>query len=469
MRRSVVIVGVLVLLAFLLIGGPSMLTSVKTNEVAPEENVDNRTLIRPAEGDSGFWPYLNAQPRFQKRSPINIVVIGDTEDIVRLLVESSGSSWQITPEDQQEADPRTHALTEEENVTSMYGNVSQQALEEGDIPENETADHPVDQGVTIGGTNIRWSRATGATRYAYVQDGQGNGQWITETTQVHDGTYYGQRFHARIYESPDENESWVAMQAHEEHFDWFTLRHRVHGSQAAQTRMERDFMDTPQINVTEDVSRVYLGNRNSSDADGWATFIRVGTILAGAAVVTGSIVGREGVGEVYERLQRGISKRLSKSDRERLDAINERIEVWHFVLGGVIVGLVLGVRAGGILLERNTTLSVYEIAGTLYPFIALGLPVGAYVAAGGLEHRMDAAVVAGGSFALAVWLDYGWLGVQTIPVDVVVQRMLLVVALGLIAAGAAQRATRESRVNVFVVCGGILWLLVVIGTLLGYV
>jgi hypothetical protein len=81
---------------------------------------------------------------------------------------------------------------------------------------------------------------------------------------------------------------------------------------------------------------------------------------------------------------------------------------------------------------------------------------------------MDGAIVAGGAFAAAIWLDYGWLHVETIPIDVVFQRMLLTVSLGLIAAGAARRAARDSRFNAMVLGGALLWLLVVVGTLFGY-
>jgi len=466
MRRSLVILGVLILLAVALIGGPSMLATVTTDEVAPEQQRENQTIIRPTDGQSGFWPYLNAQPRFQKRSAINVVVIGETEDILRLLVQSGDTSWQLTPEAEEEADPSTHALVDERNET-FDGNTTTAALESEAVTDNETDDRLVDQGVNIGGSNIRWSRASGGTRWAYVEDSEGDGRWITETAQVHDGTYYGQRFHARLYESPDDNESWVAVQAHEEHFDWFTLRHRVHGSQAAQVRMERDFMEVPQINVTEDVRRVYLNNGRSTNQDGWATFVEIATLLA-AGLALGSIVGREGIGRVYESVRRRLDSHLTAVDRKRLEAIYERLDIWQFGLAAVIIGLVLGVRTGGIMLERQTTLSVYEIAGILYPFIALGLPIGTYLSATNLERRMDGALVAGAAFAVAVWLDYGWLDVETIPVDVVVQRMLLTVALGLIAAGAARRAARDSRFNAMVIGGALLWLLVVVGTLFGY-
>ncbi len=111
--------------------------------------------------------------------------------------------------------------------------------------------------------------------------------------------------------------------------------------------------------------------------------------------------------------------------------------------------------------------SVHAIAALLYPLIALGLPIATYAIAGGLERRLDAALAASASLAVAIWLDYG-LGVDVLPIDVVFQRALVVVALGLIAGGAAKRATRDSRINDMVVVGVAMWTLVLVGTLLGY-
>ncbi|MEM4781856.1 MAG: hypothetical protein QXG03_09895, partial [Halalkalicoccus sp.] len=91
-----------------------------------------------------------------------------------------------------------------------------------------------------------------------------------------------------------------------------------------------------------------------------------------------------------------------------------------------------------------------------------------YLLASGLERRLDAAVVASLSLAVAIWLDYGYVGVDSLPIDVVVQRMFVVVALGLIAGGAARRATRESRWNDMLLAGASLWVVVLAGTLFGY-
>jgi hypothetical protein len=124
---------------------------------------------------------------------------------------------------------------------------------------------------------------------------------------------------------------------------------------------------------------------------------------------------------------------------------------------------------GGLLLERRVgVLTPHQIAALLYPVIGIGIPVATYLIARGLTRRLDAAVVAAGSLAAAIWLDYGLLGVTSLPVDVVLQRMLVVVALGLIAAGAAKRAARDGWRNDMLVVGAVMWVLVLVGTLLGY-
>jgi len=86
--------------------------------------------------------------------------------------------------------------------------------------------------------------------------------------QLEDGGHYGQRYHIRLYESPVTTTGSPCRPTR--NFDWFTLQHRVHGSQSAQRKVESNFMAHYQVDVQED-SRIYLDNGNSSDADGWAT------------------------------------------------------------------------------------------------------------------------------------------------------------------------------------------------------
>jgi hypothetical protein len=112
---------------------------------------------------------------------------------------------------------------------------------------------------------------------------------------------------------------------------------------------------------------------------------------------------------------------------------------------------------------------VYTIAALLYPVVAVGIPVATYAIASGLERRMDSAVAAATGLAVGILVDYSYLGVDVLPVDVVVQRAALIVTLGLIAGGAARRATRESRWNDMLLVGVGVWVFLLLVTLLGYV
>ena len=431
MRRSVVVALVLVAIAFAFVGGPSLFTSPSTSDVLPEED-EEPDLVQFEGSESAFWAYLNAQDSFEKRSPINVIVRGETEEVVRLLTEEGETDWEELDEESEDAEPGTYSFLAEEGHHA---------------------------------TGTDWGEAAGTTRYAYVDPGDGEGQWVTETLQLEDGDYYGHRMHIRLYEAPNDGDRWVAMQAHTEHFDWFTLRHRVDGVEAAQLAIERDFMSLPQVDNQSDVTRINLENAGPSDADGWATLVDlVGVVLAPTAI--GLLAG----GRVSSGIPRTASEHLTAVDRARIHAVTDRIEPRHLLLAAAILTLFLGVRVGGIALERHVeALSMHAIAALLYPVVALGIPMATYAIAAGLERRIDAAVVASLSLPLAVWLDYGIVGVDSRPVDVVLQRMLVVVALGLIAGGAARRATRESRFNDMLLVGSALWVLVLLGTLFGYV
>ncbi|ELZ25892.1 hypothetical protein [Natrinema limicola] len=501
MRRSLVIAAVLFVLAFVLIGGPSMALSLSSSQ---QPTADSQSASSPAETDtpapdvvsfddseSGFWEYLSPRKGFQKRSPINVIVRGDVADVEQVLVEANDGDWSEIDDSEEAAVPETYALvggnssdneTQSINETPPNDSVTAEAnnstLNASDDPATNTTDD-ASNGPRSRLPEFNWGEADGGTRYAYVDPGPNeSGYWTTETRQLEDGSYYGQRYHIRLYESPNEGDDWVAMQTHSEHFDWFTLRHRVHGSQAAQRKVESNFMDHPQIDVEDDVRRIYLGNSNSSDADGWATVVD----LAGLLVVP-TLVGirarrrrshdSAGADHVTDRLgQRTaavLDDHLTDADGRRLAAALARLEGGHFALAFAIIALLLGVRAGGIVLEhRATFLTPHQIAAVLYPVIGLGLPTATYLIARGLTRRLDAAVVAAGSLAVAIWLDYGMLGVETLPLEVVVQRMLVVVALGLLAGGAAKRAARPSRVNDMLLVGITMWVLVLVGTLSGH-
>ncbi|MCU4740765.1 hypothetical protein OB955_07525 [Halobacteria archaeon AArc-m2/3/4] len=469
MRRSLVIGAVLLVLALFFVGGPSLFTSPSTSDVAPDEQTEPE-FVSFEDSDSGFWAYLNARESFEERSPINLVVRGNSEDIVRVMMESSESDWNETDHDHFDADVLMHPVqpgVDPDNESEPSGETGTGI--EGETETEAASDE--NSSLEFLPTDIPWAQTTGATRYAHVDPGDGNeSYWMTETLQIHDGDYYGQRYHIRLYESPTPEDEWVAMQAHTEHFDWFTLRHRVDGVEAAQSRAEADFMRHPQIDQTDDVRRIYLDNSGPSDSNGWATVVELAQTGAPALVaplVVGLAAGR-GSGALG-RTRSTIESHLIDADRRRFAAAIDRIEAGHLILVATILALFLGVRITGVALERTVdALTMHTIAAILYPVIALGIPIATYVIAGGLERRLDAAVVASLSLATAIWLDYGLLGVDSLPIDVVFQRVLVVVALGLIAGGAARRATRESRLNDMIVVGVAMWVLVLGGTLFGY-
>lgn len=433
MRRSIVIAVVLLALAFLFVGGPSLFTSPSTSDIAPEEEEESfPDVVSFEDSDSGFWPYLNARETHEKRSPINVIVRGDTEEVVRVMTEETDGEWEEMDEDQEDADPETYAFLAEEQHHS---------------------------------TGVEWGEAAGTTRYAWIDPGgDEDPAWVTETLQLDDGDYYGHRYHIRLYETPNSEDEWVAMQGHTEHFDWFTLRHRVDGVEGAQLRIESDFMSLPQVDNQSNVSRINLENSGPSDADGWATLVEL-TGLVVTPVVLGLAAGKQ----VSRRASESVDDHLTDVDRARLQAAYDRLEAGHLILAATILTLYLGVRLFGVALERNADfMTMHMIATVLYPVMALGIPIATYVIARGLERRMDAAVAASLSLAVAIWLDYGLMGVDSLPIDVVLQRVLVVVALGLIAGGAARRATRDSSLNDMVIAGAVMWVLVLGGTLFGY-
>ncbi|AFZ72421.1 hypothetical protein [Natronobacterium gregoryi] len=464
MRRSIAVGGAILAVAFLFVGGPSLLFSPSADQVSPDTtDRAEPEIVTLEDSDSGFWPYLNQRQQHEKRSPLNVVVRGDAEETFRLLAEHGDGEWEEADHDHFEAEELV-GLADGEDETP--GNETGDANVTGDVGTD--SDDPLRP---VSPTDIPWSQADGATRYAYLDPGPDEeADWTTETVQFEDGEYYGYRYHIRAYESPNPDDQWVVMQTHSEHFDWFTLRHRVDGVERAQLRLETDLMAIPGVDVQDDVRRVYLDNSGPSDADGWATKVDL-TAMATASVGLALASGRSRKRDdgVLERAGDRAGDRLTDADRARLEAAADRVEAEHLILAGTILAVVLGVRIGGIALDRTVgVLTPHMIAALLYPFVAVGLPVATYAIASGLERRLDAGVTAAASLAIAIWLDYGLVGVDVLPLDVVGQRLLVVLALGLIAAGAARRAVRGARFNDLLFVGVGLWVVVLVGTLLGY-
>jgi hypothetical protein len=480
MRRSLVIAAILILIALFATGGLSLFAPFTTEDIAPQHDREPE-LVHPNDSESGFYPYLNAKPRFTQRSPVNIIVHGNASRVVRLMQEDTPSRWNETEADEEDVGGQT--LFEGENETLENGTVVNEsvAANRSDVNEsfvnesspngsddptvndseaNATAENESENESFIDRIDptTAFARTTGATRWAYVDPGHNeSGMWVTETMQLHYGDYFGTRVHIRMYESPNESEEWVFMQAHKEHFDWFTLRHRVDSAEQAQSYVEQEFMGQPFVEE-DGVYRIYLDNGGPSDSDGWATVVELGYLLP---FVLGLGAG----------LGRTARSPLQQAELQRLQEIRDRMTVRHLLLPLVVVTLLLGVRFGGIYLEHNAPeLSMYAIMALLYPLMAVGIPVATYLIASGIDRQFDAAVIASVSLSVAIWLDYGYLGIATLPIDVVLHRIVVILSLGLIAGGAASQGVDEahSRLNDMLVGGVALWIVMLLGTLLGY-
>jgi hypothetical protein len=365
--RQVVTLGLLVVAVVLTI---SLLGVPQPDPVSEEPASED--LYRFDGQESGVWLYVSTQPAVTRHGPMNLVVQASTEEIVRALTN--------TPD-------------------------SDAAAESG---ANATTDR------TFEPTARQWKRTKGAARYTYVSDGD-SGQWIRETAHVMDGTYYGARHHARLYESPHESERWTAIQAHSEHFDWFTLGHVVENVEYAQAQVERDLTNDQQ-SVT--VRQVDFDNEDA-DGDGWASIIVLTMALLPAGLALLGSADRGG----------------TSTDGDTPVTLRERFSLPVAGLTVTIFALVLGVRAGGLVFEL-LGVPVDLIGIVLYPFIGVGIPVATGFFASRIERATDAALTATVSLTAAMLVDYVIVDLVALPLVMVLHRSGLVLGLGLIAGGA---------------------------------
>ncbi|WP_101295486.1 hypothetical protein [Halegenticoccus soli] len=386
----------------------------------PRETVPDRRLVEPRDNGSHFWPYTSKRRSIDGRTlAINVVVRGDPETTRRALTERTSIEWNRTTENETDATAGAHSA----------------------------------DAVEVTDDGVDWDDARGSTRYTYVDvDGDGEGRWLAESYQLHTGAYLGSRYHIRAYADPDGE--WTAMQAHQEYWDWFRLRHTVTGVQPAGRAVESDFIDEPYV---ADVQRVYHGKRGGG-SDGWMTVVE----LALTVVAVGSLRPRAGRGPA--RVARG-TLRVPRCPRRAAAGSIERVRrdlpsparVRGEVVAAVaehgrratlflaLAGLYLGVRAAGIALEGALPrVSPKIFAAFLYPVLAVGTPV----LAAGIARPIDstaAFVLSIAGLGTAIVLDFGALGVTALPVPLVLHRVALLVSLGLIAAGAAKRDAGEGR------------------------
>jgi hypothetical protein len=376
MRRVTVAVGLLLVVGVGLalsgaLAGPSAEgppAGEPSAATVPEES------LIAVDGDYRLWPYTSRSRSVEGRTlAINVVVRADAA-ATRTAIESR------TAGDWEETDGTEAATTADAERVRAF-------------------------------VERDWADARSSTRYGYVE-GPGGGTWLTETFELHDGTYLGVRDHLRAYESPDG--AYTAIQAHEEYYDWFRLRHTVPGIDDPAVRLEDEFIRGA---VDAEVSREYRGIEGGW-SDGWISVIE----LASLATVAGALLRRR---------TRAAAVNLAR--RSRREAVRHADAA---LLGAALGAVVVGVRATGVGLElAYPTVPPKAIAGPLYLVLAVGLP--ALVVARSRECDPAAvalAVVVGVGAGFVI--DFAALGVA-VPPALVVHRVALLAALGAVAAGRA--------------------------------
>jgi len=182
------------------------------------------------------------------------------------------------------------------------------------------------------------------------------------------------------------------------------------------------------------------------DADGWVTGIRlVGALLPLALF---GVVGRS------RRMKRDAVRFFRQHRRE-------------LGLGGGLFVLYTSVRHVGILLETTFPgLPPKAIAAPLYVALVAGTPAIAYVL-GRDSDRVWAFAFAAVGLGAAFVVDFAAMGVSVLPLRVVLHRGSVLLAVGLVAVGAAMREGVDGRPDALVV-GSVGWLFTLGAPLLGY-
>lgn len=405
--RPITAIGIL-FAVLVLISGSSIVASEFIADVDSDREVETVELADGTE----IWPYTSRGPTYDERTlSLNLIIYGDPMATEFMLRHSTVGEWVEIDEERQDIAP----------------------AEEFDIDTNRTS--------------VAWGGADGAVRYTNVQSSNTNGNaiWMTESYQLADGEYLGARHHIRAYVDPI-NENWTAFQAHDEHWDWFHLRHTVHSIESSQSYVEAEFIDHWMV---DDLRRERFGNDASSDADGWVTVIDLDrettSILMGALFLASIEFGR-----------------VTNNIRTFREQDEFRMAVYGLGVILSIIALYMGIRFGAIWIERfDPTLNPKLIVATFYPLLVIGLPVVTYLSARPLD-RIPAFTAGTLGFVLAMFMDYTYLGVAALPIDTFVHRAALAVALGFIAAGASRTARHPEATFGLVRTGVLIWVLAVI-------
>ena len=486
-RRTLLVAGILTLtVGYVAVGGLGL--GFVSPGVEDGSEVPQSKMIQPDDNGSYLWPYTSRNKTVGERTlAVNLVIHGDDDRVRNLLTRQTRLTWQFSSTANTTGNVTNGTVTPQPTRTAD-GTTENDSGPPGTVTPGETAPQP-ESVATPNGTNetntttetrtfrpgdsiLEWSDAHGSTRYSYI-DARPNGgeaSWIDESYQIHVGDYFGGRRHIRAYTKPKTN--WTAVQIHKEYWDWFRLRHTVTDARNSRNVLESGFIDQPYV---KRVSREHYGV-NGGMNDGWISEIELvpsaGSVLAGIGlVVAGGILTRQ----TYQSIE---------TEGRRLVGWTYN-NVRGFVLAGAVAALYLSVRTLGILLEgvaQSIDPRIY--LAVLYPMIAVGVPLTAFLLAQpfGATSRFErlqrisrlvgpriepqAALVFGTlGLGVAFVLDFGGLGVSAVPVPLVIHRISMAFALGLIAAGAAKIDEQGAGLLVVGILG---WIIGLVMPLAGY-
>lgn len=389
-RRIFIFVGVAFAVVSVAYLGFGLLDAPQSS--APDASISEpgeSRLIQPTANGSKLWPFTSRERSTSGRTlATNLLIKGSPEKVRTSLLDRTNLDYQELLEEEAEADGATYEIELE-------------------------------------GNSIDWDSTHGSTRYVYVN--ASGGQWLTESYQLHDGEYLGSREHIRAYDDP--GGEWTAIQAHQEYFDLFRLRHTVTGIEGPAENLEREFLDQPFV---DSVTREYHGIPGGWN-DGWLSVVDLAAVVSIhellLALALGSIVSGTSRQAVTELTRNFVS--WSYTNRQ------------GYILFGSLIGLQLAIRSAGIGLERLfPSISPQLFAGGLYPILAVG-PVLLVVFFARSLNPLPAFGFAAVGIGTGFTLDMLGLGLEVVPVRLVLHRVGLMLSIGLLALGIAHRAADE--------------------------
>lgn len=411
-----VVTSLVVLLLFgLLVVQPGFLTPHSRTEPRTKGPGDVRLVSPNPNSSAKLWPFTSRQKRYGSLTlPINVVVEGPASRVVYELKNRRDAEWN--------------------NDSNEWQGVAN---------DEAAAD--------VGATAVEWHDTTGAVRYTYVQAPGSRGGWMTETAQLHDGAYFGSRYHLRLYEGGKGNATWTAIQAHHEYFDWFRLRHTVGSLAKAQYYLDEQYYGKWYV---DHVSRQRYANGGIIDSNGWVSVVDLRSESnmrpVPAALMAALLLGSIGVRQSVEESLRNLASWVSKETVQRGIAFSVSL-----------LGLPLFVRSASIAVETTfPAVPVKAIAGVGYLTFALGLPLVAIALPKGRQST-DWFAVAILALGLGFLLDYRSIGVTVLPISVVLHRLSVLAVVGLLAVGGSYQET-DGRWNWLVQVGLVAWVVVLV-------